>query len=80
VWGEATNGERTVTSRLVTPESYSLTVDAAVTALEHVSQTDLTGYQTPASAFGPSFVLGLEGVDGFYDEKLPTLAGGDHLS
>jgi short subunit dehydrogenase-like uncharacterized protein len=77
VWGEATDGERTITSRLVTPESYSLTVDAAVTAIEHVSQTDLTGYQTPASAFGPSFVLGLEDVEGFHDETLPTPAGED---
>ncbi|WP_181686893.1 saccharopine dehydrogenase family protein [Halorhabdus salina] len=69
VWGEATDGDRTVTSRLETPETYALTIDAATTALERIgSDTDLTGYQTPATAFGPAYVLDLDGVEEFVDE------------
>lgn len=68
-WGEATDGETTVTSRLETPETYALTVDAATTALERVEAgAELTGYQTPATAFGSGYVLELDGVDGFVDE------------
>jgi len=70
VWGEASDGERTVTSRLVTPETYALTVDAATTAAERLTDADadLTGYHTPATAFDPEFVLELDGVEGFFDE------------
>jgi short subunit dehydrogenase-like uncharacterized protein len=72
VWGEASNGEETVTSRLVTPETYALTVDAATTAARRLDDEDApTGYHTPASAFDPEFVLGLDGVEGFLDEELP---------
>jgi short subunit dehydrogenase-like uncharacterized protein len=69
VWGEATDGDRTVTSRLVTPETYALTVDAATTAVSRLDGDDApTGYHTPASAFDPEFVLELDGVEGFFDE------------
>jgi short subunit dehydrogenase-like uncharacterized protein len=70
VWGEVTDGDRTLTSRLVTPESYALTVDAATTAAERFETADdpPTGYQTPTTAFDPAFVLGLDGVEGFFDE------------
>jgi len=70
VWGEATDGERTVTSRLVTPETYALTVDAATTAASRLADedADLTGYHTPATAFDPEFVLELDDVEGFFDE------------
>ena len=40
VWGEATDGERTVVTRLRTPEPYALTVDAATTAAERVLAGD----------------------------------------
>lgn len=79
VWGEATDGERTVTSRLVTPESYGLTVDAATTAVQRLLETELRGYQTPATAFDPEFVLGLDHVDGFFDESFATLVGTEHV-
>ncbi len=71
IWGEVTDGERTMTTRLRTPEPYALTVDAATTALERLQETSSvpTGYHTPASAFDPAFVLGLEDVDGFFDEE-----------
>ena len=70
VWGEATDGERTVTSRLVTPETYALTVDAATTAAGRLenADADLTGYHTPATAFDPEFVLELDDVEGFFDD------------
>lgn len=73
VWGEASNGDRTATSRLVTPEPYTLTADAAVSAAENLADSTLTGYHTPASAFDAEFVLGLEGVEGFLDEDVPSL-------
>lgn len=68
VWGEATDGQTTVTTRLETPETYALTVDAATTIAQPVLEEDPTGYQTPASAFGPEFVLSLDGVEGFFDD------------
>lgn len=68
VWGEASDGEETVTSRLRTPETYALTVDAATTAAERTLEEDLAGFETPAAAFTPEFVLDLEGVEGFFDE------------
>jgi short subunit dehydrogenase-like uncharacterized protein len=68
VWGEATDGETTVTSRLKTPETYALTVDAATTAAERVLEGDQVGFETPAAAFTPEFVLELDGVEGFHDE------------
>jgi len=74
VWGEATDGEETVTSRLVTPETYALTVDAATTAAARADAGEVSaGYQTPTTAFGPDFVLDLDGVEGFFDEELPEL-------
>lgn len=75
VWGEATDGDRTVTTRLVTPETYALTVDAATTAAERIETGAAPiGYQTPASAFDPNFVLELDGVEGFYDDVRPDEA------
>ncbi|MFQ3318760.1 MAG: short subunit dehydrogenase-like uncharacterized protein [Natronomonas sp.] len=68
IWGEATDGETTVTSRLKTPETYALTVDAATTAAERVLESPPEGFQTPATAFTPEFVLELDGVEGFFDE------------
>lgn len=69
IWGEATNGEQTVVSRLETPEPYTLTVDAATTAISRFEGGDVpTGYHTPAAAFDPGFVLELDAVVGFIDE------------
>jgi len=80
VWGEATDGETTVTSRLLTPETYALTVDAATTAAGRVLDgADIVGYQTPATAFDPEFVLELDGVEGFFDESFPPLVEYERL-
>lgn len=71
IWGLATDGERTVVSRLETPEPYSLTVDAATTAATRLDAADElpTGFETPAAAFDADFVLGLDDVDGFHDQN-----------
>jgi len=65
VWGEIRNEEtgESAVSRLVTPETYALTVDAATTAAERALAGDAPpGYQTPSTAYGADFVLELDGV------------------
>jgi short subunit dehydrogenase-like uncharacterized protein len=64
VWGEAADaGGRCVVGRLVTPEAYTLTALTALAAVERVLKGEApTGFQTPSSAFGADFVLGVEGV------------------
>ncbi|MFA6243820.1 MAG: hypothetical protein WC655_22955, partial [Candidatus Hydrogenedentales bacterium] len=64
LWGSATNakGDSKVI-RLRTPEGYTLTADASVTAVVRLLESPLPpGAYTPSKAFGPDFVLGLEGV------------------
>ena len=63
VWGEATDGYDTVTSRLRTPHTYKLTVETALLTTERVGDGDApVGYQTPAGAFGPDLILDVPGV------------------
>lgn len=71
VWGEArrrgTDADRVV-SRLTTPETYALTTRTAVESTRRVLRGEAPpGFQTPAGAFGPAFVLSIEGVEGFAD-------------
>lgn len=79
LWGEASTaadgaGGETVVSRLQTPDPYVVTVDAAVTATERVLAGDANeGYQTPAGAFGPEFVFDLDGVEGYFDKRVPAV-------
>jgi short subunit dehydrogenase-like uncharacterized protein len=64
VWGEVDDdaGGRAA-SRLATPDGYTLTAHAALAAVERaVAGQAPAGFQTPAKAFGPDFVLTLEGV------------------
>jgi short subunit dehydrogenase-like uncharacterized protein len=64
LWGEVTDkaGGRAV-SRLYGPEGYTFTTLTALAAVEKVlSGTAPPGFQTPAKAYGPDFVLGIEGV------------------
>ncbi len=64
VWAELTDGERTVSGRVRTPNVYALTADAAVSAAERTLAGDPDpGFGTPATAFGPDFVLDLEGTE-----------------
>lgn len=54
---------RTATSRLRGPEAYTLTALTAVAAASAVLRGEgTTGFQTPAMAFGPAFILGVDGV------------------
>lgn len=65
VWGSVRSPDgRRQSLRLHGPEAYTLTARAAVAAVERVVDGAATpGYQTPATAFGPSFVLEIEGVE-----------------
>ncbi|THE64327.1 saccharopine dehydrogenase [Salinadaptatus halalkaliphilus] len=69
VWGEVTDGnDRGVRASLETPNVYTVTARAAVSAAERLVADETepgarTGFQTPASAFGPDFVLELEGTN-----------------
>ncbi len=64
LWGEVRDGEaRCAVSRLLTPEGYTLTALTAVAVAERVLQGDApAGFQTPATAYGPDFILGIDGV------------------
>jgi short subunit dehydrogenase-like uncharacterized protein len=64
VWGEVTDdaGERRA-ARLRGPEGYALTALTALAAVERVLKGEHPpGFQTPSRAYGPDFVLGIEGV------------------
>ncbi len=58
---------RRVCARLETPEGYTLTARAAVAAVREVLARagEVAGFQTPGRLLGPSWVLSLEGVQGF---------------
>jgi short subunit dehydrogenase-like uncharacterized protein len=52
-----------VRSRLRTPEAYSLTALTAFDAAKRVASGEAgAGFQTPSSAFGPDYILSLDGV------------------
>lgn len=61
-YGEATDGEETVRSRIRTPESYQFTAESVVEILGRVLDGEaVPGYQTPSSAYGSEFVFATEG-------------------
>jgi short subunit dehydrogenase-like uncharacterized protein len=61
VWGEATDGEDTVRSRVTTAEPYEHTGEAVVHIVERALDGDApVGYRTPASAYGPELVCDIE--------------------
>jgi short subunit dehydrogenase-like uncharacterized protein len=63
LWGEASDGEHTVLSRLEAPETYALTVQTALAAVTRVrGGAARPGFQTPSLAFGRDFILEIEGV------------------
>ena len=69
-WGEArTEGGERVVSRLRMSDPYVVTGAAALAVTERVLGGEVgDGYQTPAGAFGPEFVLGIDEAAGFFDE------------
>jgi short subunit dehydrogenase-like uncharacterized protein len=66
VWGRASDGDRSVVSRLETPESYEFTERSATHLAQRVLDDEApTGFQTPAGAFGKDVVLEIDGVERF---------------
>lgn len=64
LWGELGDGDRTVVSRLRTPNTYRLTVETALEVLSRVRAGEHPpGFQTPAGAYGPDLVLAVDGVE-----------------
>ena len=65
VWGAARDAAgRQVEARLTGPESYTLTVLAALAAIERVRAGQAQpGYQTPAGVFGADLILEVDGVN-----------------
>ena len=64
LWGEVADEQgRSAAARLRTPEGYTLTALTAVAAVEKVLEGQApTGFQTPSLAFGPDFILEVDGV------------------
>ncbi len=65
VWGEVADDQgRRAVARLYGPEpGYTWTPDIMLTAVQRVLAGDAPpGYQTPATAFGPDFILATQGV------------------
>jgi short subunit dehydrogenase-like uncharacterized protein len=71
VWGRVENAAGVAReSWLETPEGYTFTATTALTAAERVLAGNAApGFQTPATAFGPDFVLELAGVSRWDDEE-----------
>ena len=64
IWGEVEGDGKRVAARLRTPETYEFTARTATEIARRVCEGDVDpGFQTPASAFGPEFVLEFDGVE-----------------
>jgi short subunit dehydrogenase-like uncharacterized protein len=63
-WGEVRRADGAVTAaRLHAPEAYTLTAHTAVACAERTLSGDVRpGYATPAMAYGPEFILAIDGV------------------
>ncbi|HET7231025.1 MAG TPA: saccharopine dehydrogenase NADP-binding domain-containing protein [Longimicrobium sp.] len=64
LWGEVMDGDgREAVSRLRTPEGYTLTAMTSVEIVRKVLAGDApAGFQTPSLAYGPDWILDLEGI------------------
>jgi short subunit dehydrogenase-like uncharacterized protein len=64
LWGEVMDGDgREAVSRMRTPEGYTLTAMTSVEIVRKVLAGDApAGFQTPSLAYGPDWILQLEGV------------------
>jgi len=65
VWGEVQNekGEK-VSARLITSDGYTFTAHSSLIIAKKVLNGNFkTGYQTPASAYGPDLVLEVPGTE-----------------
>jgi len=64
-WARASEGGRTATATLTTPNPYDLTADSVVRAASRLAARDPgvpAGVHTPATAFGAGYVAELDGV------------------
>lgn len=62
LWGQVSNGTKTIEARLTTPNGYSLTAETAAKMAKRVAQEDFkTGYQTPSTAYGKELILEMSG-------------------
>lgn len=62
--GRAADGTDSVAARLRTPEPYECTVRTSLAAVERALDGQAPpGYQTPATAFGPDFVLSVADIE-----------------
>ena len=63
VWGEVTDGQKTLCSTLEGPEGYTFTAIAALNIVKKVLQGEIkSGFQTPSMVYGSSLVEACEGV------------------
>ena len=64
LWGRVSDGEgEAAEARLETPDGYTLTMLSAVAIAERVIAGELEpGFQTPSMAYGPDFILGIDGT------------------
>ncbi|MBI1784346.1 saccharopine dehydrogenase NADP-binding domain-containing protein [Candidatus Sumerlaeota bacterium] len=64
LYGEAEDAAgKKIVMRMRTPEGYTFTVDSSLAAVAKLLEGNLApGAYTPSMAFGPDFVLGLQGV------------------
>lgn len=71
-WGEASNGDERIVSRLRMSDPYVVTGACALAVAERVLDGEVgAGYRTPAGEFGPEFVLDIDDAEGFFDEGTP---------
>ncbi|HEU0053723.1 MAG TPA: saccharopine dehydrogenase NADP-binding domain-containing protein [Longimicrobium sp.] len=65
IWGEVEDGAgRRAVSRMTTPEGYTLTAMTSVEIVRKVLAGQApAGFQTPSLAYGPDWILELEGVE-----------------
>jgi short subunit dehydrogenase-like uncharacterized protein len=64
IWGEVENGDDRAAARLQTPDAYEFTARTAAEIARRVLDGETSpGFQTPAAAFGPEFVLDFDGVE-----------------
>ncbi|WP_424961518.1 saccharopine dehydrogenase family protein [Ekhidna sp.] len=62
LWGQVSNGSKTIEARLKTPNGYTLTALTSVLIAKKILEGDFKpGFQTPSSAYGEGLILEVEG-------------------
>ncbi len=64
LWGRVTNGTRSLTATLETPEGYALTAETSVAIARRVLEGGVSpGVHTPSQAFGARFIEAIPGTN-----------------